>query len=67
MCDISVCVLNNPVTVTNLMPVHCAFQRLQIQQHYVQKVIIPLLGDEDGRVRNAASLALNRYLLLICS
>ena len=49
------------------MHVYCTLQRLQIQQHYVQKVIIPLLGDEDGRVRNAASLALNRCVLFLYS
>ncbi|XP_076466851.1 LOW QUALITY PROTEIN: huntingtin-like [Babylonia areolata] len=36
--------------------------RMQLQQHYLQRVILPLLGDDDGRVRQAASAALNRLI-----
>ncbi|KAK7109044.1 hypothetical protein V1264_013160 [Littorina saxatilis] len=36
--------------------------RIQLQQHYVRKVIIPLLGDEDGRVRNASASSLIRLI-----
>ncbi|KAL8615828.1 hypothetical protein ACOMHN_048536 [Nucella lapillus] len=36
--------------------------RMQLQQHYLEKVIVPLLGDEDGRVRQAASSAVSKLI-----
>lgn len=36
--------------------------QLKLQQHYMEKVIIPLLGDDDGRVRNASASALIRLV-----
>ncbi|XP_071090376.1 huntingtin-like isoform X1 [Haliotis cracherodii] len=41
---------------------HNFLGRLNLQDHYLSHVIIPLLGDEDGRVRHAASRTLLRLV-----
>ena len=37
------------------------FQHLNLQDHVIKDVIIPLLGDEDQRVRQGAASAIVKY------
>ena len=39
-----------------------SFQRLNVQQHVIHAIVLPLLCDEDGRVRHAAAAALCRLV-----
>ncbi|XP_041368406.1 huntingtin-like isoform X2 [Gigantopelta aegis] len=49
-------------TCSNFSRGHHFLGKLSLQDHYLKEVILPLLGDEDGRVRHAVARTLLRLI-----